>query len=128
MRGFFYGDNVGLEGASGLRLDQPGRRRVGKGDKFNKAALAPLLPPQAPAAPAPAAGENGDCPTYEPPASEGAFKLGGFCYPAPGEGAVQRPAASEPGCLQPGRKKTSISLSKSLCARFEHSRALNNLF
>ena len=38
MLGFFYGDIVGLEGASGLRSDQPGRRRVGKGDEFNNAA------------------------------------------------------------------------------------------
>ena len=38
MLGFFYGDIVGLEGASGLRSDQPGRRRVGTGDQFNNAA------------------------------------------------------------------------------------------
>ena len=29
MLGFFYGDIVGLEDASGPRSDQPGRRRVG---------------------------------------------------------------------------------------------------
>ena len=47
------------------------RRRVSKGDEFNKAAPAP----QAPAAPAPAAGENGARPVDEPPtppAGEGA--------------------------------------------------------
>ena len=37
MLGYFYGDIVGLEGASGLRSDQPCRRRVGK-DEFNNAA------------------------------------------------------------------------------------------
>ena len=37
MLGFFYGDIVGLEGASGLRSDQPCRRRVGE-DEFNNAA------------------------------------------------------------------------------------------
>ena len=35
MLGFFYGDIVGLEGASGLRSDQPCRRQVGTGDEFN---------------------------------------------------------------------------------------------
>ena len=56
---------MGFEGASALRLDQPCRRRVGKGDasEFNKAAPAP----PAPAAPAPAAGENGARPADEPP-------------------------------------------------------------
>ena len=49
MLGYFYGDIVGLEGESGLRSDQPGRRRVSKGDDFKKAAPAPA----APAAPAP---------------------------------------------------------------------------
>ena len=63
MLGYFYGDIVGLEVASGLRSDQPCRRRVGNGDEFNKAAPAP----SAPAAPAPAAGENGARPADEPP-------------------------------------------------------------
>ena len=72
MLGYFYGDIVGLEGACGLqvRSDQPCRRRVGKGDEYNKAAPAP----PAPAAPAPAAGENGARPADElptPPAGEG---------------------------------------------------------
>ena len=91
MLGFFYGDIVGLEGASGLRSDQPCRRRVGKGDEFNKAAPAP----PAPAAPAPAAGENGARPADElptPPAGEG--DEAGAGDPAPGEGAVPRPAAA----------------------------------
>ena len=91
MLGYFYGDIVGLEGASGLRSDQPCRRRVGKGDEFNKAAPAP----PAPAAPAPAAGENGARPADEPPtppAGEGAEAGAGD--PAPGEGAVPRPAAA----------------------------------
>ena len=44
MLGYFYGDIVGLEGASGLRSDQPCRRRVGKGDEFNKTAPAPPAP------------------------------------------------------------------------------------
>ena len=44
MLGYFYGDIVGLEGASGLRSDQPCRRRVGKGDEFDKAAPAPPAP------------------------------------------------------------------------------------
>ena len=30
MLGYFYGDIMGLEGASGLRSDQPCRRRVGR--------------------------------------------------------------------------------------------------
>ena len=94
MLGYFYGDIVGLEGASGLRSDHPCRRRVSKGDEFNKAAQAP----QAPAAPAPAAEENGASPADEPPtppASEGAEA--GACDPAPCEGAVERPATSKPG-------------------------------
>ena len=36
MLGYFYGDIVGLEGASGLRLDQPCRRRVSKGDESTR--------------------------------------------------------------------------------------------
>ena len=75
MLGYFYGDIVGLEGASGLRSDQPCRRRVSKGDEFNKAAPAPPVPPPAPAAPAPAAGENDARPADKPPtplADEGA--------------------------------------------------------
>ena len=90
MLGYYNGDIVGLEGASGLRSDQPGRRRVGKGDEFNKAA--PALPAQA--APAPAAGKNGARPADElptPPAGEGAEA--GPCNPAP----VPRPAAAKPG-------------------------------
>ena len=125
MLGFFYGDIVGLEGASGLRSDQPCRRRVGKGDEFNKAAPAP----PAPAAPAPAAGENGARPADEPPtppAGEGAEAGAGD--PAPGEGAVPRPAASKPGRRPRMKNKASMSLSKSLCARFEHSRARNKQF
>ena len=92
MLGYFFGDIVGLEGASGLRLDQPCRRLVSKGDEFNKAAPAP----QAPAAPAPAAGEIGASPADKPPtlpAGEGA-EVGN---PALGEGAVPRPAAAKPG-------------------------------
>ena len=95
MLGYFYGDIVGLEGASGLRLDQPCRRRVSKGDEFNKAAPAP----PAPAAPAPAAGENGARPADEPPtppSSEGAEAGAGD--PAPCKGAVQLPATSKPSC------------------------------
>ena len=98
MLGYFYGDIVGLEGASGLRSDQPCRRRVSKGDEFNKAAPAPPAPPPAPAAPAPAARENGARPSDEPPtplAGEGAEAGDGD--PAPGEGAMPRPAASKQG-------------------------------
>ena len=86
MLGYFYGDIVGLEGASGLRSDQLCRRRVSKGDEFTKAAPAP----PAPAAPAPATGENGASPADEPPmplAWEDAEA--GPCYPAPCEGALQ---------------------------------------
>ena len=92
LLGYFYDDIVGLEVASGLRSDHPCRRRVGNGDEFNKAAPAP----SAPAAPAPAAGENGARPADEPPtppAGEGA-EAGD---PAPGEGAVPRPAGAKPG-------------------------------
>ena len=70
---------------------QPCRRRVCKGDEFNKAAPAP----PAPAAPAPAAWENGARPADElptPPAGEG--DDAGAGDPAPGEGAVPRPAAA----------------------------------
>ena len=84
------------QGASGLRSDQPGRRCVGKGYEFNKAAPAPQAPPPAPAAPALVTGENDARPVDEPPtppASEGAEAGAGD--PAPGEGAVQRPAASK---------------------------------
>ena len=58
MLGYVYGDIVGFEGASVLRSDQPCRRRIIKGDEFNKTAPAP----PASAAPAPAAGENGTRP------------------------------------------------------------------
>ena len=71
------------------------RVHLSKGDEFNKAALAPPAPLQAPAAPAPAAGENGARPADElstPPAGEGAEAGAGD--PAPGEGAVPRPAAA----------------------------------
>ena len=53
MLGYFYGDIVGLEGASVLRSDQPCRRRVIEGGAFNKTALAP----PASASPVPAAGD-----------------------------------------------------------------------
>ena len=93
MLGYFNGDIVCLEGASGLRSDQPCRRRVDKRDEFNKTVMAQ----QAPAAPAPAAGKNGARPADErptPPASEGAE--GGAGDPAPAEGAAPRPAAAKP--------------------------------
>ena len=121
--GFFYGDIVGLEGASGLRSDQPCRRRVGRWDKFNKAAPAPPAPPPAPAAPAPAAGENGARPADEPPTPPpGEAAKAGAGGPAPGKGATQRPTASKPGRRLRMKNKASMSLSKALCARFEHSR------
>ena len=59
------------QGASGLRSDQPGRRCVGKGYEFNKAAPAPQAPPPAPAAPALATGENDARPVDEPPTPPG---------------------------------------------------------
>ena len=93
MLGYFYGDIVGLEGASGLRSDQPCRRRVGKGDEFNKAAPAPPGPPPAPAAPTPAAGENGVHPAGEPPTPS----TGEGAEAGAGEGAVPRTATSKPG-------------------------------
>ena len=94
MLGYFYGDIVGLMGASVLRSDQPCRGCLIKGDGFNKTAQAQ----PASAAPAPAARENGASPADKPPtpqASEGAEA--GPCDPAPCEGAVQRPATSQPG-------------------------------
>ena len=99
MLGFFHDNILGLEVAPGLRSDQPGQRWVGKGDEFNKAALAPPAPPQAPAVPALANVENGACPAYEPPMPptfEGAEAGAGDL--APGEDAVPLPAASKPGC------------------------------
>ena len=77
-----------------LSSDQPCRRRVRKGDEFNKTALA--LP--APAAPVPTAAENGACSEDEPPtptASEGAQS--DACYPVPCKGTMQRPPTSKPG-------------------------------
>ena len=94
MLGYVYGDIVGFEGASVLRSDQPCRRRIIKGDEFIKTAQAP----PASAAPAQAAGENGACPSEEPPtppASEGAKAVAGD--PAPCEDTVQSPATSKPG-------------------------------
>ena len=115
-----------LEGASGLRSDQPGWRRVGKGDEFNKAAPAPQAPPLAPTAPARASGENGARPTDEPstpPAGAG--------DPAPCEGVVTRPAASEPGRLQLIKNKAFIayqnrcmrdlSIQEPRICKFEHA-------
>ena len=94
MLGYLYGEIVGLEGTSGLRSDQPCRRRINKGDEFNKAAPAP----PAPVAPEPAARENGARPADEPPTPPGGEGAGaGAGDPAPGEGAVPRPATSKPG-------------------------------
>ena len=45
----------------------------------------------------------------------------------PGEGAMPRQEASNPG-RQQMKNKASMSLSKSLWVRFEHSRALNKQF
>ena len=104
MLDYCYGDIVGMEGASGLRSDQPCRRRVINGDDFNKTAPAP----PASAAPAPAAGENGARPADEPPtppAGEGAEAGAGD--PAPCEVAVPRQPTSKPG-----RRKASMSVSK----------------
>ena len=90
MLGYFYGDIVGLEGASGLHSDQPCRRRVSKGVEFNKAVPAP----PAPAAPAPAAEKNGARPADEPPTPPPAGK---GAEAGAGEGAVAHPAISKPG-------------------------------
>ena len=80
-----------------MQLGQGKRRRVIKGDEFNKTALAP----PASVAPAPAAGKNGARPADEPPtppAGEGA-EAGAACVcvcvcgagdPAPCKGAVPR--------------------------------------
>ena len=117
MLGYFYGDIVGLEGASGLRSDQPCRRRVSKGYEFNKAALEPPAPAApAPAAPAQAAEENGARPAEEPPtppAGASASAEAEACDPAPGEGAVARPATSKPG-----RRQKLIQIP---VPQFEHS-------
>ena len=81
-----------LEGASGLRLDQPGRRWVGKGGEGCTCAASPSACTRL------ATWENGARPTDEPPtppACEGAEA--GACDPAPGDGAVLRQAASKPG-------------------------------
>ena len=80
---------------------------------------------------APADGENGRRASHadEPPtplASEGA--KAGACNPAPGRGAVQLLAAFKPGCWQQMNNNASMSLSNSLCERFEHSRAQNMQF
>ena len=78
------------------------------------------VPPQTPAAPAPAAWENGDRPANEPPTPPaGESAEAGAGDPAPGEGAMPRPAASKPGRWPQMKNKASMSLS----ARFEHSRA-----
>ena len=85
MLGYFYGDIVGLEDASGLRSDRPCRRPSAK----EMSAPAPPAPPSAPAAPAPVTGENGARPADEhptPPAGEGAEA-----------GAVPRTATYKPG-------------------------------
>ena len=95
MLAYFYGDFVGLEGAAGLRSDQPCRRRVSKGDEF-KAVPAP----PAPAASRPAAGKNGARPADEPPAAppcQGAEAGAGDS--APGEGAEPRQATSKPATI-----------------------------
>ena len=102
-------------------MDQPCRRQFGKGDEFNKAAPAPLVPPLAPATPAPASWENGDRPADEPPTPpDGEGAEAGAGDSAPGEGAVPRPAASKPGRRPRMKNTASMSLSKSLFARFEH--------
>ena len=96
MLGYFYGDIMGLEGASGLRSDQPCRRRVIKGDEFNKTALAP----PASAAPVPAAGKNGARPADEPPTPPaGVCAEAGATDPGPCKGAVPRQAAAASAVL-----------------------------
>ena len=106
--GLFSGDIMGLEDASGLRSDQPCKRRVSKGDEFNKAAPAQQVPAapdswpgagkqQALAAPEPGAGKKGACPADKPPtppAGEGAEAGAG--KPMPGEGAMCCTAITKP--------------------------------
>ena len=102
---------------------------AGESAKEMMSSTTPPVPLQAAAAPAPAAGENGDRSADEPPtplAGEGAEA--GACDPAPGEGAVPRPAAFKPGSGLLLKNKASMSLSKSLCTLFEHSRARNKQF
>ena len=113
MLGFFYGDIVSLDDASGLCLDQ----QAGGESAKEMNSTTPPVPPPAPAAPAPAAGEIGDRPADElptPPSSEGAEAGAG--YPAPCEGAVSRPAASKPGRWPLMKNKASMSISN----RSEH--------
>ena len=127
MLGYFYSNIVGLEGASGLRSDQPCRRRVGKGDDFNK--TAPASP--APAARAPAAGVP-DPLTSFPRLQQVSVPIP--TPPAAPASAILRPVREQcsarrlPSQAAAADEKASMSLSKSLCARFEHSRARNQQF
>ena len=117
MLGFIYGDIVGQMWACRVHL---GFFQT-KGDEFNKAASTRTS--------CASNCENGACHANEPPmppAGEGA--KAGAGDPARCASAVQRPTASKPGPRQRMKNKASMSLSKSLCARFEHSRARNKQF
>ena len=95
MLGYFNGDIVCLEGASGLRSDQPCRRRVDKGDEFStrlrrRRRHQPLLRQQpGRMVPAPL--------TSFPRLRQVRVPKLGAGDPAPGDGAVPRPAAAKPG-------------------------------
>ena len=111
MMGYFYGDIVGLEGASGLRSDQPHRRYVSKGDELNQPQ--PLLRQQ---------GRMVSAPQTSLPHlwQVRVLKL------AP---AILCPARVPCCARQHLSQAAAASLSKSsLCARFEHSRARNKQF
>ena len=81
---------MGLEGASGQRSDQSGKRRISRGTEFAKTKQAIEPPPAEPAVAAPGSEDNGaranDAPTPPPAPVEGSQAEAG-----PGEGAAVRP-------------------------------------
>ena len=122
MLGYFYGDIVGFEGSCVLRSDQPCRKRVIKGDEFNR-----MRRPGVSRSCAKAAGENGASVADEPPTLR-VPKL------AP---AILRPTVTRSPCrarhllsqaAAAVKNKASMSLSKALCPRFEYSIAQNKQF
>ena len=118
MLGFIYGDIVGQMWACRVHL---GFFQT-KGDEFNKAASTRTVPATARMVPAPPTSHPCLLLVRVPKLAPGILRA------AQAQCSAQRLLSSKPGPRQQMKDKASMSLSKSLCARFEHSRARNKQF